>query len=115
MTFAEYLPPRGGFIITVPHDFTGDIDGIRDYVAEHLAARLGEPVTVCVERDPPPPGEHEPRVTVTSGRGVAIAAMMDGRSIASAWMPRRRPRARQAWRLLLRRPDHELPRDYLGP
>jgi hypothetical protein len=74
--FADHLPVRSGFTITVPHDFAGDIDGIRDHVAEHLAARLGEPVTVCVERDPPPPGEHEPRVTVTSGRGVAIAAMM---------------------------------------
>jgi hypothetical protein len=77
LAFADHLSPRSGFTITVPHDYTGDVDGIRDYVAEHLTARLGEPVTVRVERDPPPPGEHEPRVTVTSGRGAAIAAMMD--------------------------------------
>ncbi len=61
MTFTDAPTTAHRVEVIVGHSFTGDIDALRDDVS----ARLGQPVTV--RREKPPPAEHEPRVTVTSG------------------------------------------------
>lgn len=69
MKFADSIPgprPRA-FVITVPHDYQGDLEELRRGVQEAAEAR-GERFTYTVERAPPPPGPHEHRVTVTSKR-----------------------------------------------
>lgn len=70
MKFADPFPFDRPVDVTLPHGFTGDVEQLRaDLATMGLDVR-------GVEREDPPPAEGEPRVTLTSGPGVAIAEAM---------------------------------------